>query len=77
MAPVATQMDPFDSNDNPAISQFIPSKMEGIGLPALIPDWFALETLNQEIHKYPHFSGEMAVWRIKHEDAKRLILERP
>jgi hypothetical protein len=75
MAPVAIQMDPFDSDDNPAFMQLIPSKMEGIGLPALIPGWLALEPLNQEIHKYPHFSGEMAIWRIKHKDAKRLILE--
>jgi hypothetical protein len=31
MAPVDPQMDPFPPNDNLAILQFIPSKMEGIG----------------------------------------------
>ena len=77
MAPVDPQMDPLQLNDNPAILQLIPSKMEGIVLPALIPGRFALETLNQEIHKNPHFRGEMAVGRIKHEDAKRLILKCP
>lgn len=77
MAPVDPQMDPFHQNDNPAILQLIPSKMEVMVLPALVPGRFALKALNQEIHKYPHLCGEMAVRRIEHRDAKRLIFECP